>query len=258
MEGQDPIVSELKKKSPITVYSENNQPLRLPLQKARGGDQTRHKVVNLIIKSKRLSRVLKALVEAKKHQKKLKLLQEALYTINTILTARAGLHILAGGSLNYIHIIFVAAPSSLAGFLMALKLPNPLISTLVPILILYGRGIEDIPDSFEKCRIICKAAEEYHNGQVKTEMKKLGSLVEETADVLKLPIDKTPFICVEEKLSITQRFKLKQRIKGKALRRRVQHFNEFIKQFPECKSDTETLYQEALEQVTERLKVKNN
>ena len=42
----------------------------------------------------------------------------------------------------------------------------PLVSTVLPIAILFGRGIEDIPDPYEKCKFICKAAEEYQNQQL--------------------------------------------------------------------------------------------
>ena len=161
---------------------------------------------------------------------------------------------MAGGGPDYVHIIILALPSTIAGFLTGIKLPHPLIAALVPILIVYGRDIEDIPDPLQKCRDICKAAETYHNEQVKIEMKKLGSLVEETADALQLPIDKVPLICTEEKHSLIQRFKLKSKIKSKQIQRRVQHFSDFIKRFPECNADTETLYQKALE----RIKVKND
>lgn len=49
---------------------------------------------------------------------------------------------------------------------------------MLPITILFGRGIEDIPDSYEKCRLICKADEEYNNKKIRLEMDNLNSLVE--------------------------------------------------------------------------------
>ena len=52
-----------------------------------------------------------------------------------------------------------------------------LASAVLPIAILFGRGIEDITDPYEKCRLICKSAEEYHNQQLMLEMENLNSLV---------------------------------------------------------------------------------
>ena len=263
MIDQDPIVAELKKKSPIVVYSESGKPLRLPLkikpggdlELIRDGDQTGiYRYYQKIIRNKKLSEILRAIVKAKKYQKNLRLLQDFFMTLNTILTTRVGLHVMTGGGYDYVHIIIIALPSTIAGFLTSMKLPHPLISVLVPILIVYGRDIKDIPDPLQRCRDICKAAEEYHNEQVKIEMKKFGSLVEETAEALQLPIDKVPLICSEEKHSLIQRFKLKSTIKSKKIKRRIQHFSEFIKQFPECNDDTETLYEKALEGI----KVKND
>jgi hypothetical protein len=48
--GEDPIVLELKQKSPLRMFSKNGKPLKLPL--VRGGDNI--KGVSLLIKNKRL------------------------------------------------------------------------------------------------------------------------------------------------------------------------------------------------------------
>jgi len=83
-------------------------------------------------------------------------------------------------------------------------------------------------------------------------MQNLNSLVEDTATALQLPLDKVPLVgCVEEKLSLVQRFKLRQLIESDKARKRVQHFNEFMKKFPECDPDPEAVYEEIVGKMTE-------
>ena len=101
---------------------------------------------------------------------------------------------------------------------MGLAIANPLASFLLPIAILYDRGIEDILDTYEKCKVICKFAEEFHNKQLAIEMKELNSLVEDMSNTIQLPLDKVPLLCVEEKLSLLQRYKLKELIKSSKMR----------------------------------------
>ena len=61
--NNDPIVNELKKKSPIQTFSEKGKPLKLPF--VRRGDNIIRRYF-LLIKSKKLSKLLRALVLAKK------------------------------------------------------------------------------------------------------------------------------------------------------------------------------------------------
>ena len=250
--GEDPIVTELKRESPIIMISENGTPLRLPL--VRCGEQIRG--YSLMIKNKKLAQILMAIVNARKNQQKLRLLQEVFFHLNGLLTAATGLRFALGGSLSYVQILLIAFPSTIGGYLMGLTYAYPLASAVLPIAILFGRGIEEIPDPYEKCRIICRAAEKYHNKQLGIEMKQLDSLIEEASAALKLPLDKKPLLCVEEKLSLLQRFKLKQLIDSKKARRRVVHFNEFIKKFPECDVAPESVYQEVFGEMAEKIKVK--
>ena len=97
---------------------------------------------------------------------------------------------------------------------MGMITANPLASVLLPLAILYGRGIEDVPDPYERCKAFCKAAEEFHNKQLTIEMKELNSLVEDASNALGLPLEKVPLLCVEEKLSLLQRYKLRQLIES--------------------------------------------
>jgi hypothetical protein len=72
-------------------------------------------------------------------------------------------------------------------------------------------------------------------------MENFNSLVEDASTALQLPLDKVPLLCVEEKLSLLQRYKLKEVIKSAKAQKRVQHFSEFIKKFPECDADPEAV-----------------
>ena len=120
------------------MYSENGTPLRLPLVK--GGDQIRG--YSLMIKNKKLAKTLRAIVHARKHQTKLRLLQDIFFYLNGFLTASTGLRFALGGSLSYVQIFLIAFPSTIGGYLMGLTYAYRLASALLPIAILFGRGIE--------------------------------------------------------------------------------------------------------------------
>lgn len=76
---------------------------------------------------------------------------------------------------------------------MGQVIENPLIGVFVPLAIVHGRGIENIPDPYEKCKILCKIGEEFHNKELAIEMGQLNSLVKDTSTTLQLPTDKVPF-----------------------------------------------------------------
>ena len=243
----DPIVTELKEKSPVLMFSEDRKPLKLPL--VRGGDSI--KGLSLLIKNKKFALLIRAIVHAKSKQKQLRLLRMFFFTCNVLLTYSVGISFAVGGSLNYTQFILIAFPSTIGGFVIGLATANPLASILLPLAILYSRGIEDIPDPYRKCKAICKVAEEFHNKELAIEMTELKSLVEDTSAALQLPLDKVPLLCVEEKLSLLQRYKLKEVIKSAKARKRVQHFSEFIKKFPECDADPEAVYKQITKKISE-------
>jgi hypothetical protein len=225
------------------MFSEKGKPLKLPLM--RGG-QNKIRGFSLMIKNKKLAQIMMAIVNARKNKKKLRLLQDVLFILNGLLTTSTGLRIAVGGSLNYTQILLIAFPSTIGGFLMGTIYAHSLTSAVLPIAILFGRGIEDIPDPYQKCRLLCKAAEEYHNQQLMLKMENFKSLVEDAAAALKLPIDKVPLLCTEQPHSLVERYKLKEVMKSAKARKRVQHFSEFIKKFPECDADPEAIYQEVI------------
>jgi hypothetical protein len=72
-------------------------------------------------------------------------------------------------------------------------------------------------------------------------IKNFKSLAEDAPTAVQLPIDKVPLLCVEEKLSLLQRFKLKEIIKSAKTKKRVQYFSQFIKKFAECNVDLEAV-----------------
>lgn len=247
--GQDPIVTELKEKAPITMVSEDSKPLKLPL--VRGGEEKSLKGFSLVFKNKKLALFIRAIITAKRKQKQLRFLRLCLLTINGLLTSSVGLRFAVGGSLDYTQFILIGFPSTLGGFMLGLVSANPVFSLLLPLVILYGRDIEDIPDPYEKCKAFCKVAEQFHNKQLALEIQNLNSLVEDASTALQLPLDQVPLLCVEEKLSLLQRYKLKQLIQSEKARKRVQYFNEFIKKFPECDVDSEGAYKEIIGKIVE-------
>jgi len=71
--GEDPIVTELIKKSPVIIASKIGKPLRLPL--VRGGEMIRGlRGFSLVIKNKKLAILVRAIVNAKKKTKAIKII----------------------------------------------------------------------------------------------------------------------------------------------------------------------------------------
>jgi hypothetical protein len=90
------------------------------------------------------------------------------------------------------------------------------------------------------------------------EMKHMNSLVEDTANKLHLPIDKVPLFplsCDEQPLSLIERYRLRSAVENAKIRKRVQHFSEFIKKFPECGADL-AVPEKALN-ITKKINVRN-
>ena len=80
--GEDPIVDESKRKSPIQMFSKKGKPLKLPLILIRGGDNEKIRGFSLMIKNKKLAKIMRAIVNARKNQKTLRLLQDVLCITN--------------------------------------------------------------------------------------------------------------------------------------------------------------------------------
>jgi hypothetical protein len=112
-----------------------------------------------------------------------------LFTFNTVLTSNLGLRFAVGGSFKYIQFLLIAFPPTVSGFFVSQALANPLAGVLLALAILYGRGIQDVPDPSVRCKAICKVAEEYNNKQLAIEMKKFNLVVEDISTGLQFPID---------------------------------------------------------------------
>ena len=118
--GEDPIVTELKEKSPIIIVSDQGKPLELTL--IRGGD---HKLKGIkgfsfFIRNKKLAALIKAIVQVKHNkQKQAKLLQIAFFIANELLTNSTGLRVAIGGALGYTQVVVFLIPTSmLTGYIV--------------------------------------------------------------------------------------------------------------------------------------------
>jgi hypothetical protein len=257
----DPLISEIKENSlileeirPIQKISTKSFSKKLPL--LRGGDLIANggemgTSISIGITNRKFTALIKALVETKRSQKLMKLLQIFLAIVNASMTSKLGLRVAVGGSLDFTHIILFAVSGSVSGFLVG-QILNPTVTLFLPIAIMFGRGIEDVPDPQEKCRLICKIAENYHNKEHLVEMQELNSLIADTSEKLQLPLDKVPLVsveCVKDKVSILQRYKLRQIVESTKVKNRVQHYDKFIKKFPECEVDLEEIAQEVGEKM---------
>ena len=245
------LVDELKKKSPIIMLSEDKKPVKIPL--LRGGDLIKglkgSKGFSLVIKNKKLAILVRAIIHAKTKQKQLRLLRVVLFTFNALLSSKVGICFAVESGLDFTQFILISWPSSIIGFMVGIMLENPAISGLLALGLFSGRGVRIIHDPSEKCKVICKFAEELHNKELTLKMKELNSLIQDTSTATQLPLDKVPLLCVEEKYSLLQRYKLKQLIKSRQTKKRVEQFNEFIKRFPECSVDPKVVYEEIVEKI---------
>lgn len=246
----DPIVAELTRECPlvIPVYIDGTPMKTIKPPMMRGG--TDIVLRSVTIKSKKLTELVFKIIGLKKKYKQIKLLQLFFATLNSSLTINYGLRVALGGSLNYVDLIIITFPSTVAGYLMEQAISNPLVTILGPLIVIFGRGIEDIEDDpLEKCRLLCKFAEQYHNRELMIEMEILNSALEDASTAIQLPLEKVPLplVCVEEKLSLLERFKLRQLIQSGKAKKRVQYFSEFIKNFPECDADPEAIYEKIVE-----------
>lgn len=246
----DPIIGELKKKSPLQWITHNGIPFSAKVTLIQGGHE-KTRLFSLILKNKKLAKGFIGLMQARKNQRLLLLLQTYFFLINNLLTRSMGLRIAASGSFSYIQIILIAFPSTIGGFLIGAMSKHPLAVAFLPIGLLAGRGIEDVPDPYENCRMYCKAAEEFYNKQLLLEMEKLGSFGKDASDAIPLPL-----LCTENKLSLLERFKLREQIRTDKGRKRVKYFSEFIKELPECAPNPEEILEEILK-TDPKIPVKN-
>jgi hypothetical protein len=236
----DPIIQELKETTKVVAVCIDGTPFKVPV--CRGGDEIRG--ISLIIRNKKLSALVLKIVAARKNYRLIRFLQMYFAILNSILTNTLGIRVCLGGSMNYFQVVIIALPVTLTGFMIS-QIINPLTCLVLPLSILYGRGIEQMSDPFEECRMLCKAVSELHNKQLAIEMRKT------TSNFIKLPVDEGPLLCVENKLSLSERFVLRSLVKNEKIERRIQHFSDFIKKFPKCDVDPQDVYDHIIEKTLE-------
>jgi hypothetical protein len=173
----DPIVTELKSESSVIAVSLNGKPLKLPIIRRGDGVQG----WSLVVESKKLVALIKVIGNTKKIYMLLTLFFALL---NASLTSSVGLRFVVGGSLDYTQFIIIALPATVGGFFMKQVSANPLASIFLPLAILYGGGIEDIPDPHAHCKQLSKIAEEFHNKQLEMEMREFGSFLDDVSIAL--------------------------------------------------------------------------
>jgi hypothetical protein len=240
---QDPIVIELKKSSPLRMVSESGEQIKVPV--IRGGQNVRGRILTLLIENKKLAILMRAILNARTKQKHLRLLQFCFLIINSLLTSTIGVRFAVGGSFNTTQFILLVLPSTVSGLITGLLASNPLAVFLFPLSILYGRGIEDVIAPSEKCSTICKVAADFHNKELKLEMEQLNRMAKKVST----QTEESSLVCIEEKLSLTQRYKLKEMASSNRTKARVQYFSEFIKKFPECNPDPTQVYQQIVDKL---------
>ena len=247
--GEDPIVGELKEKSPMRKISRKNKKL-LKVPMVRGGDLVKINLSSKLdlyskeFKSRRISNLLRILMCAQKERRVLYAIRYFLFLLHIASIRRLGLSVSMGSSLGYVHVIVVASTSSIGGFIMTMLSTYPVtpLIMLSPLLILVKR-FEFVPDVYERCRILCEAAKEYYNNQLKIEMKGFN---EEVISPLKFEFKEGPLECTEKGKLYQRYLENKDEVK-----RRVQYYTEFLDKFPECKD----LNSETLDEIIQKLKL---
>jgi hypothetical protein len=240
----DPIINELKGKCRVVAVCIDGTPYVPTMRGGGDGEQEVIKGFSLIIKNKRLAAIAVHIINIRRRQKLFEFIQLNLSFLNSLLSTNLGIHLCSGGNSSYIEIILLILPSSIGGFIMdqILKQNVPLVGLFIPIAIFYGREVEIIHDPAAKCRVLCQAAAEYHNKKYAIEMQQTVLENIPKINIFESFESEFPFLCVEDRLSLLQRFKL--RSNNFKNQKQVTYFRDFIKKFPECQANARAVYEE--------------
>ncbi len=115
----------------------------------RGGAEVPIRIRSLIIRRKQLAAMAFAIVKYGRKSGRLKSIQIFFAAMNTVLSETFGCRIALGGSSSYIHIGLLTFPFTIAGYLL-----EQAISVLGPLTLVFGRGIENMP---EEDPMVCRA-----------------------------------------------------------------------------------------------------
>jgi hypothetical protein len=242
-DSPDPIINELKTTSSRMALTENNQFIKLNfITLSRGGEDYRRIVMlaNLILKNKRLAKFIRSIVQLQRHRNQLRLLAIFFGTVNRIVTNNFGFYIHAATYVDYTQFMLLAVGSGSTGLILALFLKHSAMLTILSYVSIYVRGIQDIlPEESNFCKTLCLVAEQVHNQKIKLEMTELIPIIKPEIVELEVPV----YVCLEEKLSLVQRYRLQKITGTRKGDKQVQYFNEFIKKFTACDPDQEAIYE---------------
>lgn len=226
---EDPLVSELKKISPIKEIKKY-KPLNIPVRYLPRGGQLPPGLRGFLLDIKNKQMIV-YMLKITKRIRELKRVRTALIFLNVLLFKKLGIAFVAGGSITHLRLIVLVSTSSTIGALLGLMVaPDGFIFLLGPILTLISRSKYVSSETLNRCRLLCEAVEQYYNKKLETEMKSFTTGLE------------TPFSANSEQgpFQCTSGGKLYQRYLENAekIKNQVQNFNKFKEKFPECSDAT--------------------
>ena len=229
---EDPLVSELKKISPVKEIRKY-KPLKVPVRYFPRGGQLPPGLKGFLLdtKNKQIGKLIVYLLKITKRIRQLKRVRTALVFFNILLFKKLGIAFAAGGSITHVRLIVLVSTSSTIGALLALiATPGGFIFVLGPILTLAIRSEYTSIETINKCRLLCEAVEKYYNKKLELEMK---SFTPELETPFSVNSEQGPFKCTGEGKLYQRYLKNKEKIENQ-----VQHFNKFKDRFLECNDAT--------------------
>ena len=230
--SEDPLVSELKKISPVKEIKKD-KPLNVLVRYFPRGGQIlpELKAFLLHINNRQIGKLVVHVLKITKRIRELKRVKTALVFLNILLFKKLGIAFAAGGSLTHLRIVLLVSTSSTIGALIALMAtPGGFIFVLGPILTLIARSEYISTENINTCRLLCEAAEKYYNKKLELEMKEFTPELETPFNVNP---KQGPFKCTGEGKLYERYLKNKEKINNK-----VKNFNEFRNGFLECNDET--------------------
>lgn len=245
--SKDPLVSELKKISPVKEIKKD-KPLNVNVRYfPRGGELPPGlKGFLLDITDRRIGELIVYLLKITKRMRELKRVRTAIVFLNVLLFKKLGIAFAAGGSITHFRLIVLVSTSSTIGALLALMAtPGGFIFVLGPILTLITRS-EYVPiETINRCQLLCEAVEKYYNKKLELEMKSFTPGLETPFSVNS---EQGPFQCTGEGKLYQRYLKDKEKIENQ-----VQYFNEFKDKLPECNGATVEQLKSEIKEISNNL-----
>ena len=223
--------------------------MRSPIQSfPRGGEllPAGLKMIIILIKNRQFGKLIVYLLRVTKRLRQLKQVKAALICLNILLFKKLGFAFAAGGSITHLEIFIFVSTSSTAGALLALlTAPSGYLFLLVPVLTLIGRYEFVSAETLNRCRLLCEAAREYHNKQLKLEMGEFPKTMETSPD-----FKQGPFECTSNGTLYERYLENQEYMKGQ-----IGNFEKIKQRFPECNNETENQINKKLEKIREKIRV---